>query len=188
MADHVGNRVGLSSTGWSLYDNTIVTVELLHDGDLFVVVRHREIKLKRLRPCIARGEAAEELLRSHAHRRVTALDKTADDAGQFGGSLNSFLKSSDVFKEDVARTLPSKEHPRARNLERVAGHGRHQIFRSSLVDAGRVQVTHCRFEDVLEGRGIKRIDPMGATGQRALPECFQLPHAWQFHLGVAIGF
>ena len=97
MADDVGNRVGLASARWSLNDNTIVAVEFLHDGDLLIVVGHREVKLHRLRPRIAGRQAAKGLLGPHTHRRVTAFDKAADDARQFGGSLDCLPKPSDVF-------------------------------------------------------------------------------------------
>ena len=82
VADDVGNGVGFARARGALYDDTIIGVKLLNNGDLFVVVGHREEQLHCIRSCIAGRESSKRLLRLDANRRVPMLDEAANDAGQ----------------------------------------------------------------------------------------------------------
>ena len=108
MTDDVGNRVGFARARGALNDNAVIVRELLDDGDLLVVVGHREIQFEGGWRAVAGRQATEWLLRTNSNGVVTALNEAANDVRQFRGFLDRLLQAPDVLKEDVARTFATE--------------------------------------------------------------------------------
>ncbi len=111
VTDDVGDGVCFSSARGALDHNAVVALQLLDDGHLLVVVRHGKVQLTSVLGAVTGRQATEGDFRASAHGVVPRSDKTLDDGRNRGGHFELLLQATDVFQQDVARTLATKDDP-----------------------------------------------------------------------------
>jgi hypothetical protein len=134
VADDVGDGVGLAGSRRPLHDDPVVGMQLLNDGDLLIVVGHREVQLHRLRACIAGRQPAERLL----GRTFTVESPRSTKLRMTLGSAWPPRPSSSgggCPRERCRRSACDRTAPSVRNRELVARGRRRNVVRADFVGA-----------------------------------------------------